>query len=224
MKTIAIVPVKKVSSRLKDKNILPFGNCNLLEHKIRQLKRTPNLDCIVVSSDSDVMLEMAAKEGAIPLKRPAEFADESRSFSDFIEYLCGAVDCDHIAYTAVTSPFVDGDTYAHAIETYFTKLREGYDSLISVVPFREFLLNEQGPVNFKTGKDDTAAQDPYAKFLPNYWLLTCGIMIAPRQSMAAWKYHFGPNPFYYEVDKKVSIDIDDVYDYVCATALYAHDR
>lgn len=39
-KTItAIVPVKGNSSRLPNKNILPFGDSNLLLHKIEQLKR-----------------------------------------------------------------------------------------------------------------------------------------------------------------------------------------
>lgn len=34
----AIIPVKKHSNRLPNKNILPFGDTNLLVHKIGQLK------------------------------------------------------------------------------------------------------------------------------------------------------------------------------------------
>lgn len=55
-KTItAVVPVKENSSRLPGKNILPFGNSNLLVHKIEQLKQVEELTDIIVSSDSDIM-------------------------------------------------------------------------------------------------------------------------------------------------------------------------
>ena len=39
----AVVPVKANSSRLPGKNILPFGNSNLLLHKIEQLKQVDEI-------------------------------------------------------------------------------------------------------------------------------------------------------------------------------------
>ena len=70
-KTItAIVPVKGNSTRLPNKNILPFGDSNLLLHKLDQLKQVKEITDIVVSSDSDEMLEMAEKVGVTAMKRP----------------------------------------------------------------------------------------------------------------------------------------------------------
>ena len=70
-KTItAIVPVKGNSTRLPNKNILPFGDSNLLLHKLDQLKQVKEITDIVVSSDSDEMLEMAEKAGVTAMKRP----------------------------------------------------------------------------------------------------------------------------------------------------------
>lgn len=43
MKITAVIPVKGDSSRLKNKNILPFAESNLLIHKIRQLKQVEEL-------------------------------------------------------------------------------------------------------------------------------------------------------------------------------------
>ena len=58
-KTIsAIIPVKGNSTRLPNKNILPFGSSNLLRHKIDQLKQVEGLSEIICSSDSDEMLEI----------------------------------------------------------------------------------------------------------------------------------------------------------------------
>ncbi len=49
----AVIPVKGDSSRLKNKNISPFGDSNLLIHKIQQLKQVEELVRIIVSSDSE---------------------------------------------------------------------------------------------------------------------------------------------------------------------------
>ena len=59
----AIIPVRAGSTRLKNKNIAPFAGTNLLIHKINQLKQVSEISKIVVSSDSDVMLEMARQAG-----------------------------------------------------------------------------------------------------------------------------------------------------------------
>ena len=49
-KTItAVIPVKGNSTRLPNKNILPFGDSNLLQHKIEQLKHVEGLHEIIVS-------------------------------------------------------------------------------------------------------------------------------------------------------------------------------
>ncbi|MDR0645032.1 MAG: hypothetical protein LBG05_09075 [Treponema sp.] len=211
----AIIPVKKESGRLRNKNILPFADSNLLIHKIRQLKEVKAVSEIIVSSDSDAMLEMARNEGVVAMKRPIEFANESRSFSDFLEYICENTTGDHILWACVTSPLVDSNVYREGIEMYLQKREEGYDSLITVHRFQHFLLDGNGPLNFHRGKGHKNSQD-----LPPLFLFTNGIILAPRKNMYEWKYHFGINPFYLEVTKDAAIDIDDIYDYECALTFY----
>ena len=58
MRTItAVIPVRAGSTRLKNKNVAPFAGTNLLVNKIRQLQEVPEITKIVVSSDSDMMLQ-----------------------------------------------------------------------------------------------------------------------------------------------------------------------
>ena len=91
-KTItAVIPVKGNSSRLPNKNILPFAESNLLEHKINQLKQVKGLHEIICSSDSDKMLAIAEKCGIKAIKRPKQDADESVPFGMFLEYLCDTI-------------------------------------------------------------------------------------------------------------------------------------
>ena len=82
----AVIPVKASSSRLPGKNIKPFGSENLLTRKIRQVKSSKIADRIIVSSDSEEMLQIAADMGVEPIKRPIEFANESKPFSEFLIY------------------------------------------------------------------------------------------------------------------------------------------
>ena len=63
MKIKAMVAVRSGSVRVQNKNIKPFAGSSLLEIKLRQLKRIPNLDGIVVNSNSDEMLGIAAGLG-----------------------------------------------------------------------------------------------------------------------------------------------------------------
>jgi len=59
----AIIPVRKNSKRLKNKNFLPFvKKKSLLELKIDQLKKVKYIDRIVVSSDSLKAKKIAIKK------------------------------------------------------------------------------------------------------------------------------------------------------------------
>ena len=107
-KTItAVIPVKGNSTRLPNKNILPFAESNLLEHKINQLKQVRGLHEIICSSDSDEMLAIAEKCGIKAIKRPKQYADESVPFGMFLEYLCDTIEGEHLLYACATSPCVE---------------------------------------------------------------------------------------------------------------------
>jgi len=215
----AIIPVKKNSTRLPNKNILPFGDSNLLVHKIRQLKQVKAINQIVVSTDSEVMLEMAEKEGAIPMLRPKQYADESLPISEFITYLGDNLKGDHFMWSCATSPLVDEVLYSKAIESYLKKLSEGYDSLVTVTPFQHYLMDDSGPFNFKRGRLHTNSQQ-----LKKLYLFTNGIQLTPHDKYIEWGDRIGERPFMMEVSKNESIDIDDVYDYEFALSIYERIR
>lgn len=215
-KTItAIVPVKENSSRLPGKNILPFGETNLLLHKIEQLKQVDEITEIIVSSDSDEMLGMAEAAGVTALKRPEKYANESVPFGRFLDYLCEVLPNEHILWACVTSPLVEPYLYRKAIKTYFEKLDEGYDSLITLQPMQSFFMDKNGPLNFKTGLEHKNSE-----FLEPIYHFTNGINLAPKAKIAEWHYNYGPNPYKLMVNKREAADIDDIYDYMCALAMY----
>lgn len=206
----AIIPAKAISGRLPHKNTLPFGESNLLVHKIRQLKEVELVNEIIVSSENEEILEMARSENVRAIKRPYEFAIESKPFQDFLYYIVSEATEKHIMWACCTSPLVDADTYNRGCRTYFEKLKEGYDSLITVMEYHHYLLDkDMKPYTFKWGPDHKNSQD-----LDKLFFFTDGMQIAPKDSMRKWHYYFGHNPYGMEVDLKTSTDIDTIYDYL----------
>lgn len=212
----AIIPVRAGSRRLKNKNIRPFGGTNLLIWKIRQLKKVKEISRIIVSSDSDTMLEMARKHGVIGHKREEIFCDDiSVPFGEVAKNICENIDGEHVIWSPCVCPLVEPKHYSGAINTYFEKLKKGYDSLLSVEPFKKFLWDEKGPVNYKLGKGHVISQN-----LPTYYFMSNGIFIAPRKKMIEWFYFHGPKPYKYELPKRACVDIDDELDLCTARAWF----
>ncbi len=203
----AVIPVRAGSKRLPHKNILPFGDSNLLIHKIRQLKQVKGLDNIVVASDSDEMLEMGKNEGVNIYKRPAVYCDDTTSpFVNIAENVPG----DSILWAVCVCPLLCPQSYEKAIVE-----QQKYDSLMSVRLFKEYLWDDNGPVNYGLGKKHVISQN-----LPNYYVVTNGIYMYSRFCMKKNDYFLGNNPMKFIISKTEAIDIDDEDDYKMACGLY----
>jgi len=218
MKYSAIIPVRAGSKRLPNKNILPFGGTNLLINKIRQLKRVSLIDEIVVSSDSDLMLQMAVDEGVTPHKRPIEYADEkTKSFGEVVAFCAeNAAHGENVIWAPCVCPLCDEFNFTDAINKYEELVLKNheYDSVISAKLFKEYLWDEEKPVNYKLGLGHVPSQQ-----LPNYQVIVNGFYIAPRQKMIDWKYFFGLKPYRMIISKREAVDIDDKEDFLIAQAL-----
>ena len=214
MSITAIIPVREGSRRLKNKNIAPFAGTNLLINKINQLKQVKEITNIVVSSDSELMLAMAEREGVTTHRRALEFCDEkTKTFGEVVAHVCENVTGDHILWATCTAPLVFPKHYREAISLYHKALEDGFDSLVSMEQFKRYLWDEKGPVNYELGIKHVPSQQ-----LPPLYFVTDGILLAPREKMIEWKYFHGSNPYRYILDKRTSVDIDDGLDLACARA------
>ena len=212
----AVIPVRAGSRRLKNKNIMPFGGKNLLTYKISQLKTVELINSIVVSSDSDEMLQMAKDMGVKIHKRANEYCDEkTQPFGAVVAHICENVKGNDIIWATCTSPLVEPSDYKRAIEKYKEVKNCGYDSLMSVEEVRRYMWNENGPINYKLGLGHVPSQE-----LPPLYRITDGILIAARTDMIKWKYFHGIKPYKLIMDKYASVDIDDIYDLECAKAWF----
>lgn len=211
----AVIPVRKGSRRLKNKNISSFGGKNLLTYKIDQLQQVSAISSIVVSSDCEEMLLMAQSHGASTHHRADEFCDEkSQPFGSVVAHICKNIEGTHVLWATCTSPLVEPRHYSDAISIYLYQVENGYDSLMSVEPFQRYLWTKEGPLNYELGVKHVPSQE-----LPIYHRVTDGILIAPRKKMIEWQYFHGAKPFKYPMSKRASVDIDDIFDLACARAM-----
>ena len=57
-KITAVIPIRSGSQRVKDKNLRPFANTTLMENKIEMLLNVPELDSIIVNTNSEEAIEI----------------------------------------------------------------------------------------------------------------------------------------------------------------------
>ena len=84
-KLIALIPARKGSERIKNKNIYNLNNKPLIAYTIRSAIKSKIFDRIIVSTDSLKYAKISKKYGAeVPFLRPKKF---SKSNSPDYEWL-----------------------------------------------------------------------------------------------------------------------------------------
>ncbi len=74
---VAVIPAKRESTRLPDKNLMQIAGVPLVVHAIRYAQRAVRIDQIFVSTDSDEIAGLAEQNGANVIRRTQELAGEA---------------------------------------------------------------------------------------------------------------------------------------------------
>jgi CMP-N,N'-diacetyllegionaminic acid synthase len=128
------------SKGIKNKNIRKLLDKPLIAYSIEQAKATRICDHIIVSTDSNKVIEIAKKYGAnIFFKRPAELATDDAPKLPVIKHAviesekyCGKK-FDIVMDLDATSPLRNIEDIIHAMEVFIEK---NYDNLITAAPAR----------------------------------------------------------------------------------------
>lgn len=223
----AIIPAKRNSSRVLDKNWREFykGKC-LVEIKIGQL-----IDAGLNPSDVHVFCEDQSKRdlvertGATFELRDVANTKDDMHWSDVVTNLVSSIDVDDdesIAWILACNPLFDGGNNKKVIDLWnkiqsMSRLAsdKNYDCIITVKRFKEFILDEKGrPVNYNFGRWHEWSQD-----LPQWYILESPIHIMKKKDYLKHNYFIGKEPYLYEVPSP-SIDIDDMDEFEEAQRLY----
>jgi CMP-N-acetylneuraminic acid synthetase len=215
-----VLPVRRGSSRVADKSMLPFGDAgSLIEWKLRQLREVIDPARIYVSSEDDEFLEIARGHGCSLHKRDLRLA--TGHIVPFSEVVSGVV-CDipheHIAWCTVVCPLMAPREYLEAFRRYHDDVILGdlHDSLVGVNRLQEYFWMNGKSLNYHASREHVSSQD-----LTPLHKLTNSIYMLRRETALERAYHTGERPVLHELSRLAGIDIDHMIDYRMARALHA---
>jgi len=207
----AVIPVRKGSERVKNKNLKPFASSSLLEIKINQLKNINLVDRIVVSSDCEKMLNIAKKMSVETHEREQYYASSKANNSEFFKNLGQSIDGEYFMYSPVTCPLISKETYLDCINIF---QKEGIDNLVSVTPVKHHMWLDGKPLNYNI-KNSPNSQD-----LPDIYQITYGVSIISKLDMIKYGNVVTEKPTFKVLDEIESIDIDTEFDFMVAEFVY----
>lgn len=178
MKITAVIPIRVGSQRVKDKNLRPFGDTNLMELKIKNLLQVPELTSIVVNTNSEMAIDIVNKhyQGKVNIHRREEYYASSQcSGSEFFRHLGEVTDTDIFVYCPCTSPFIKPQTISQCINQFFSA--PDYDCLATVSSVKEFLWLDGKPINYNP------AHAPNSQNLPDVVALNFGVTVIKREDL-----------------------------------------
>ena len=205
--------VRSGSERVLNKNMRPFASSNLLEIKIRQLKRIKSLDGIVVNSNDDAMLETARSYGCETVKRDPYYATSEIQPNELYTHLAETFPGDVLVIANVTCPLIKDDTIERAIQAYKDGIGT-YDSLNTAHLVKRFLLLDGKPLNYD------AENKPRSQDLPDIMDWNHAINISSREDMIKNRNYYGKHAHIFQIDEIEGIDIDYPLDFEIAEFLF----
>lgn len=214
-KILAIVPARGGSKGIKNKNIVDLCGKPLIAYTIECAKESKYIDDIIVSTDSELIAEVAIKYGAeIPFMRPTELASDTSKTIDTVMHVLeelqklGRVyDC--LVLLQATQPLRIVDDIDGAIHKYYTSGEQNVVSVCTVDenPILVRTIDENGmlvqllPVSSTCRRQD----------MPLYYKVN-GCVYVNSISKIDYDTSFNDNVVGYIMPVERSIDIDELRD------------
>ena len=224
-KVTAVIPCRKGSQRVLNKNTRPFGGLTygLLELKLKQLDKVEGVDEIWVSTNDAVVMAAVEAIRVALIKpvildiRPDEYAADD-SLQALIAYLSRTIDSDIIVWTHVTSPFFLPTLYQAALTTYSEAVqKQTADSLLSVDVAQTFAMRSGQWISH----DATAKKWPRTQDLEKIFLVNSALFIISQRLMVELQDRVGQRAVLFETPFLHGFDIDWEEDFLLGERLYS---
>lgn len=214
-----VVPVRKGSSRIVNKSMLPFGHAaSLIEWKLEQLVKVIDPARIYLSSEDDDFLALAGRFGVSRHKRERRLAtDHIAPFRDVITGIVRHIPHEHIAWATVVCPLMPPQEYLDAFRRYHDDVIRGpHDSLLGVNLMKEYFWADGKSLNYEATRNHTISQ-----LLPDWFKVTNSLYMSAKRDILAREYFIGDHPVMQQLSKLSGVDIDYIEDYRIAHALHS---
>jgi CMP-N-acetylneuraminic acid synthetase len=209
MRLVALVPMRHHSQRVPGKNYRSLAGKPLFHHVIETLLNVPEIDGIVVDTDSEPVMDGLSKH--FPqikiINRPENLRADEVSMNDILIHDTDQVQADFYLQTHSTNPLLKAETVSCAIR----RLQTGYpehDSLFSVTRLQTRLYDQYG----RAINHDPAILIQTQDLPPIYEENSC-LYIFTRENLLKRHHRIGEKPLLFEINTDEAWDIDEELDF-----------
>ena len=207
MKIVAVVPIKKNSKRVKNKNFRKINGVPLFQITLDKLKKC-NFDEIYVDSDSNIIKKYCYKKGINFIKRDPKLSKDSANGNHLLLHHAKIIDADIFFQIFVTSQLLKVKTINKCISIFQNKLKEKKnDSILTIQKIYSWFWFNKKPVNYNP-KILPRSQDAKPVILE-----TTGLYGITKNAVLKYKSRIGKKPYFHEVSDNENIDLDNEKDF-----------
>jgi CMP-N-acetylneuraminic acid synthetase len=155
-RTVAMIPARLGSQRLKKKNLEKFGELTLIEHAIKRCIDADVFDEIYVNSESEVFELFAKKYGVNFYKRPINLGNNTATSEEFVEDFFKNIECVSLYQIHSITPLLNAQQIREFV--LFSESNKNINTVLSCIEDQIEVAYENVPVNFsftaKTNSQD----------------------------------------------------------------------
>jgi CMP-N-acetylneuraminic acid synthetase len=219
-KIVALVPMRHHSERVPEKNFRQLAGIPLYQHILRTLEQVPEIDQIVVDTDSPVITDGINR--AFPhvriIERPEHLRPDDISMNEILLHDISAVPADWYIQTHSTNPLLRAETVSHAVQALLKDF-PAHDSLFTVTRLQTRLWDMQGrPVN----------HDPSVLLrtqdLPPMYLENSCLYMFQAATLRMRHNRLGERPLMFEISSEEAWDIDNMLEFEIADFLAGRQK
>src|SRR6185503_7147280 len=208
-KLIALVPMRHHSQRVPGKNYRPLVGRPLFHHIIETLLTVPEIDSVVVDTDSETVRDGLRKNfpSVRIIDRPEHLSADDVSMNDILIHNTEQFPADFYLQTHSTNPLLKPETVSRAINLFLADYPTR-DSLFSVTRLQTRLYDQHGDAINHNPKELIQTQD-----LPPVYEENSCIYIFNRANLIAKQHRISDRPLMFEIPADEAWDIDEELDF-----------
>lgn len=218
-KIIAIIPARKGSKRVKNKNLYPFKNKPLIYHTIVKTLKSKLIDKIIVSSNDLNIIKLSKKlKVSAPFKRPNNISGDRSTASEVVNHCLDWLNdknnenYDYIIYLQPTSPNRKVMDIDNALKIAINKK---INTLVSATKLNfpyEWAFSLKSNQNFYSFKSKDISKKKSQDY-KNYYHLNGAIFIANVKYFKRFKTFHSKSTYIFKTTFENSFDIDNYEDF-----------
>lgn len=155
MKTVAMIPARMGSQRLKKKNLAPLAGQPLITHAIEKCQASGLFDEIYINSENAEFGQFAEQYGIKFYQRPEELGNSVATSEQFVYDFLKNVDCDLVIQVHSIAPLLTAEEVKAFTEAF---IASDADVMLSCIEDQIEVAYQDQPVNF-TFAEKTNSQD-----------------------------------------------------------------